>query len=236
MWGLRIPVMAGDAARSAQSAGQEGGQQVVRGAALVWRGNHELWRHHSVFTQLRGVSIPQGAPQFNCSTGAHTPARAARAGAWERPPGVFPGGRSCWARGPLPGAGPVAGMRFPLRELSYPVLAASTASAAAPSPAGRRPASAGRAAAAGVARGVPGGGRVAGPPAPAAAAVAVVVPASAAAPRAGQEPSDHQGAEHDQDDADDHGVLLLPLPGLAPGVPPKQPPVGRLAFRMKLVA
>lgn len=32
------------------------------------RGNHEVRDAHSVFTQLDGVSIPPGAPRFNCST------------------------------------------------------------------------------------------------------------------------------------------------------------------------
>ncbi len=137
---------------------------------------------------------------------------------------------------PVPGPGPVAGMRFPLPELSCPVSAASTASAAAPSPAGRA-ASAGRPATTGVARVMSARGRtvVPGPPA--------VPPAPAGRPRAaaprpaggrsaarsGQEPCDHQGGEHDQDEADDHGVTLLPMPGLAPGRSPEATPRGCLA-------
>ncbi len=66
----------------------------VRG--LRWRfiGNHELWRHHSVFTQLDVVSIPPRAAQLNCST-RRTPCRstcfprahrAGRANPGKRPP------------------------------------------------------------------------------------------------------------------------------------------------------
>lgn len=65
--------------------------------------------------------------------GAH-PARAARAGVCERPPGVFPGGRSWWGRGARSQAwAPWWGCGSPV-ELSCPVSAASTASAAAPPP------------------------------------------------------------------------------------------------------
>lgn len=177
--------------------------------------------------------------------GAH-PARAARAGVCERPPGVFPGGRSWWGRGARSQAwAPWWGCGSPV-ELSCPVSAASTASAAAPSPAGRRPASAGRTAAAGgtpapaaggATRGtrvVPARGRAVGPPAvaatpPVTAATAVAV-TSATAPHTGYERCHQHDSEHDQDDAHDHGATLLPLPGLAPGVPPKPPPVGRLAL------
>lgn len=127
-----------------------------------------------------------------------------------------------WGVGPGPRIGPCGGDAVPPgRRLSCPVsAAASAASAAAPSPAGR-PASAGRAATAGVARVVAAGGRtvpVARPPAVGAAA-AVAAPAGArpAGPPPGpgpgrargaparHEPPDHQGCDHEQDDACDHG-------------------------------
>lgn len=43
----------------------------VRGLLRWLRGNHELWRRHSVFTQDRPVSIPPRAPQRICSTTAY---------------------------------------------------------------------------------------------------------------------------------------------------------------------
>lgn len=148
------------------------------------------------------------------------------------------GGARSQARAPWrdPGAGPVARMRFPLLELGCPVsAAASTASAAAPSPApAGRPASAGRAATAGVARAVSARGRAAVPGPPTAPAGRPRAPApdasgGRAAARSGREPGDQQGGEHDQDEADDHGVTLLPLSGLAPGRSPEATPRGCLA-------
>lgn len=146
-----------------------------------------------------------------------------------------------WGVGPGPRVGPCGGDAVPpARRLSCPVsAAASAASAAAPSPAGR-PASAGRAATTGVARVVAAGGRtapVARPPAVGAAA-AVAAPAGARPARpppgpgpggargapARHESPDHQGCDHEQDDACDHGSTLLPFPGPRPEVPRSNPP------------
>jgi hypothetical protein len=58
----------------------------------VTRGNHERWRRHSVFTQVRRVSIPQRAPQLNCSTTACAGEEEACAGApWLTPGAVREG-------------------------------------------------------------------------------------------------------------------------------------------------
>jgi len=171
--------------------------------------------------------------------GAH-PARTECAGRGSAHRECGPAGARGGDAGPGPRSGPLQGMRFPLTErLSCPVSAAASAASAAPSPAGR-PASAGRAATAGVARVVTVGGRtapVARPPAVGAAA-AVAAPAGARSARpppgpgpgrargapARHESPDHQGCDHEQDDACDHGSTLLPFPGPRPEVPRSNPP------------
>lgn len=140
------------------------------------RGNHERWRRHSLFTQLRWVSIPQRAPLLNCSTVAY--ARAATrtpehsnirrgAGPGGCPTGVtehdgrgcapphHDGRRGCLAddgRGCAPGDFTLDAS--PLTELGCPVSAASAASAPAaagrPAPTGRPSTAGGVAAPAGV--------------------------------------------------------------------------------------
>ncbi len=190
--------------------------------------NHELWRRHRVFTQVRRVSIPQRAYQLNCSTPAYAdghgayagaPALAHRSGRRTHRSGTGPRHRSRSTR-----------MRFPLLgELSCPVSAASaTASASAPS-AGRRPASAGRATTAGGGATSAGRSAVAAcPPAAAAAAAAVRAP-PAAVGTTGRPCATARGRheDHHEDHCDqrhhkpcDHGVSLLPFPRNGPGRPP----------------
>jgi hypothetical protein len=66
----------------------------------VREGNHEPRRPHSVFTQVRWVSIPQRAPQLNCSTTACAGAGEACAGAPPLTPGTGPSRRRGRAAGP----------------------------------------------------------------------------------------------------------------------------------------
>ncbi|TDT35220.1 hypothetical protein EV562_109160 [Streptomyces sp. BK208] len=179
---------------------------------------------NSSTVQPRRTPRPYGVRRCAEAPAGQTTRRALRVGTW----------------GPVPGTGPVAGMRFPLPALSCPVSAASAASAAAPSPAGR-PASAGRAAAAGrtvpagVARVVPARGRTApvtDPPAVASVPARARPARPPAAPRPDgvrgaprpHEQLDQQGCDHDQDDACEHGSTLLPYPGLRPEVPRSNPP------------
>ena len=205
----RTPVGAG---RGLGPGGQV--RKMFRGLLRRLRGNHERRVRHSVFTQLRRVSIPPRAPQLNCSTGkcalgSHVRLHAPGLSTAKRPPGDDS------RRTLMVPDGPDAG---PRPELSCPVSAASAAASAPTAPAGRRrPASAGRAA---TARGVPrrtghaaapARARAAGPP----AAPGPARTPAAATPRRGHE-HDNQYDECDQDDASDHGVTLLPFPRSGP--------------------
>lgn len=202
------------------------GQGMSEGLCWWFRGNHERWRRHSVFTQLRGVSIPQRASQLNCSTAAYARACEGRPRAVVR----TPAGTTCTHVVPA-GAHPAVRIRFPLPELSCPVSAASTASA--PASAAGRSAATGRAASAGGTRtarraapgvtGAAGARRPAGPPAVAAPAPppAPVVrgpnplPAPPGSPdrRAHDGRHDEQARQDDKgDDGHNHDVTLLSFP------------------------
>jgi hypothetical protein len=140
-------------------------------------------------------------------------------------------------RGP-PRCGPrVRWLRLPRRERGRRVSAASAAAAtSSTTPAAGRPASAGRAAAAGVPPVVSAGrAGVSAPGPPAAAAVvarrpggrpspATGRPSGSAAAGLGHQRPYQEDSDHRQDDADDHGVTLLPFP-------PKRPPVGASLLR-----
>lgn len=199
-------------------------QQDIRGPHRCFRGNHERWRRHSVFTHLRGVSIPQRAPLLNCSTTACATAAMAYAGAQEHPPGrglrrVLDG---CDRR--------VCGCPV---ELGCPVSAASAASTTATAgrpPATGRPATGGVTAPAGVVPpGVMTARRAAVSPAGPPAAAPGAVPAVRAAPAPPAERlrpalarclrDDRHERDHDRhhDEADDHGATVLSIsPEAAP--------------------
>lgn len=233
MWGSGTPrpTPGHRPGRPSEEKVSAGARGLALGLRWRFRGNHERWRHHSVFTQLRGVSIPQGAAQLNCSTRAYAQACQAHAGA--------PAGNRLPTGATTPVPSPSAALSCPVSAVTASGSAAPAA--AAPTPAGRPPA-ARRAAPAGrvpaatgvVAPVVPSGvaarGRrtpVSGPPAaartggapavepaPAARSLAELVPA----PRA-DDHSDEGDCDHRQDDEEEHDVTLLP-------VPPKRPPVG----------
>ena len=198
-------------------------QQDVLGPHRCFRGNHERWRRHSVFTQLRGVSIPQRAPLLNCSTTACATAARASAGAQEHPLGrglrrVLDG---CDRR--------VCGCPV---ELGCPVSAASAASTTATAgrpPATGRPATGGVTAPAGV---VPPGVMTArraavspaGPPAAAPTAAVAAVRAAPAPPAERLRPAlarclHDDRHEHDHDrhhDEAGHGATVLSFPRSSP--------------------
>jgi hypothetical protein len=206
---------------------EEGFCGTSEGLRWRFRGNHEQSSHHSVFTQLRGLSIPQRAPLLNCSTMAYAWRARTTAG---RPPAALADGRPWCDPSPDP-----PGLPDPPApgKLSCPVSAASPASAPAagmPAPAGVV-ATAARVVAAVVSPVTSRGrrSRVTGPPARAAARVpgrgrrrrraARPGPAAALAqrhlrpPAAPQRPDGHEpdDCQHDHDD-DAHGRHLLSVP------------------------
>lgn len=205
------------------------------GLRWCFRGNHEHWPCHSVFTQVRRVSIPQRAPQLNCSTTAY-----AWRGAWGSA-GSRTLGAAHWAFPPRGGDRrrpniAATAARAPRCAGPEGSVAASAAAASAggPAAAGRVPAPAGRVVPPAVvpARGGPGvptpdpptgpavvrPGGPRGRPTPQGPRLPCGNPARTPPPRPHHDHSDHD--HHDEDDADNHGV---PPPPVSPEATPRGP-------------
>ncbi|CAM5536912.1 hypothetical protein SAFG77S_06300 [Streptomyces afghaniensis] len=187
---------------------------------------------------LRPRTSSRTRPGLPARTGPGPPTRAGsrpRSRTRPRPSGphtLGPPAGTETQRGARPRCGPrVRWLRLPRRERGRRVSAASAAAATSSTTP-----TAGRAAAAGVSPVVSAGrAGVSAPGPPAAAAVVARRPGGRPPPATGR-PSgsaaaglryqrpDQKDSDHRQDDADDHGVTLLPFP-------PKRPPVGASLLR-----
>lgn len=226
-------------ARSARPA--RPGRGVRRTSArLRWcfRGNHEEWLRHSVFTQLRGVSIPQRAPLFNCSTTAcagrlgRTVGRPRNAFVRRAPRGgklgcpvsaASPASAPAAGGTPTAGGAPAAGRVTPARRVTAPAGVVAAVVAARVMAAGRRTA----APVTGPPAGARAGRRAVRPvPPPSLAERQPCVPLPAHPARQGQH--NHAHRQHGEFDRGvTHGVALLPSPEAAPVDASSFPPVVR---------